>query len=86
MTACHFGFLSHECSGGPYIPTPFLSSFVVYVFITKKVTHKCKVTAVSTRSRRELTLIAGLAGEAGVALAFVGSHAVAVLAAGLTQS
>lgn len=41
---------------------------------------------VSVRSRQKLTLIAGLANEAGVTLAFIGSHALAVLAAGLTQS
>lgn len=41
---------------------------------------------VSARSGSRLTLVAGLAGEAGVALALVGPHALAVLAAGLTQS
>lgn len=42
--------------------------------------------AVSAGSGPELTLIAGFAGEAGVTLAFVGSNAVSVLTAGLTQS
>lgn len=36
--------------------------------------------------REELTLIAGLAGEAGMALALTGSHAVSMLTAGLAHS
>lgn len=48
--------------------------------------HNKQGFVVSMCSRQKLTLIAGLASEAGVALAFIGSHALAVLAAGLTQS
>lgn len=41
---------------------------------------------VSTSSRRELTLIAGLSSEARMALALIGSHAVSVLTARLAHS
>lgn len=54
---------------------------------SEQVTHSPKVTAVfSSVYRRELTLIAGLAGESGVALALIWSYAVSMLAAGLAQS
>lgn len=42
-------------------------------------------TLVPKGHERDLTLIAGLAGEARVALALVGSHAVSVLAARLAH-
>lgn len=44
------------------------------------------VFTVCKSSRRELTLIAGLAGEAGMALAFIWSHTFSMLAARMTQS
>lgn len=86
------GGLSHDVFRRTiYSDSP--SFFAVYLSISvpsttnNKITCNCKVTAVfSASSRRELTLIAGLAGEARVAFALIGSHAVSVLAARLTHS
>lgn len=79
------------CSAGPYILTVPLHLWCILRFQCSagnknKVTSIHCVFKVFQSFRQELTLTAGLASEARVALALVGSHALSVLTARLAHS